>query len=209
MSENPARPTWYHRKHGLIDQVTTPAGEAAERALRRSALCGRFWRGEPLTEDERADLEAMRAEHEAGDFRSDPRSAIGGTEERLGYLAFVRPDLLRRLDNLARELGAAAFQTGDELVGWHTIERYAAGAYEAGVEERYPPDSLQRSAENNARAAATPEGERGLAALLTPDDGPEGWSTVPPGNLEFPRTHPLQGQLLSHLRARSGQNGKR
>lgn len=205
MSEKPDAPSWwYHRKRGLIDQAVFTGGAANERAMRRAALLGRFWRGDPIGADQRADLSAMRAQFAAGDDRADPRNLLGGVDEQLGLLAFVRPDLLRRLDALALEIASAIAPRGlvQTEQGWRAVEAYAKGARDAVLEERFAihEPAMAQAARADAEAIDSDAGRRAVAAVLTPDGGPEGWSQVPPRNPDFPTTHPLQAQVLRHLR---------
>jgi hypothetical protein len=119
----------------------------------------------------------------------------------LGFAFLQAPDLIRQIDALAAEL--AERMGHPEFSAWQVLADYSQRALGVTLEEsgigskaaalahlaangETPERVAEIAAEWDRQGAeaeayaASPEGQE-LAAALQPDNGPEGWSTVPPG----------------------------
>lgn len=198
-----ANPTiWYFREGGVITSTASDVAGVAP-MLRanayQKAICG-----EALTDDERAAVEAARGQSLIGSVSGNVVGDVG-----LGFLFTQAPELVHQLDDL---IGEWAKRLGHpDFLAWQLATEYAQRALavtmdEAGMGgEDSASRALERSGEDPERIAkiqaewarqeiagraweASAEGQAALAAQA-PDDGPEGWSTVPPSNPNHPN-HP-------------------
>lgn len=199
---------WYFRADGAITTSARDVQDVGPMRLHNAYL--KTWRGEELTDDERAAVEAAKALPLSGSVAGN---MLGDTA--LGFLAAQAPMLLHELDALVEKM--AERLGGPRFLAWEVASDYAARAlmvtqdeygigalagdgYEAGGDlARFslPPERVAEIVAERADAEASnaawegsPEQLARLAAMA-PDDGPEGWSQVPPMNPEHP-CHPAQ-----------------
>lgn len=215
MSEQ-QRQTWFYREDGHVVQATLDVVDPTP--LLRANAYVKAARGEELTDGERAIVEAVAGQPLAG---TTPGNLVG--EMALGFMFLQHPELVREVDELATKWAAKLGPFIGEYLGWTTLQTYVERAAqnvlaEAGIgvteeeqAKRLAPDDPERQAELRAGWEAqrlesdawseTPEGKAAAALTSTPDDGPEGWSTVPPSDPNN-SNHPdrLAEQMARHWR---------
>lgn len=206
MTGSPTPSTWYFREGGVVTQtahdVADPARFHCENAYRKA------WRQEALTADERAAAEAAKGSPLWGGVAGD---VMGDTA--LGFLALQAPELLQQFDVLVEKmgerLGGFPFMAWAVAVDYAqrglAVTRDECGLFDLGGAEDFDkafdagsdlarfnlsPERVAEIVAERAEAKAELEAWEGSpeqlanAADMTPDDGPEGWSQVPGGDLD-------------------------
>jgi hypothetical protein len=186
---------WYFREGGI---VTTASWDVADPSpMLRANAYQKAARGEALTDDEHAAVEAARGQPLAHTVLGNLAGDVG-----LGFLFTQAPELVQQLDDLvgqwAERLGLADFAAW-QLAADYTVRALAATMDEARIgDEESAIRHLERDGETPERIsdwrgggaavvavaaawATSPEGQA-AAAAMAPDGGPEGWSQVPPAN---------------------------
>lgn len=202
---------WYLRVGGVI---TSTASDVADLApMLRANAYAKAVRGESLTDDEQAAVETGKDLPLIGSISGNLLGDVG-----LGFMFLQHPELVRELDDLIGKWSAAMSghePNPQDFMAWQLATDYAERALavtmdEAGMggDEESAARHLERSGETPERIAeiqaawakdkadfdareASPEGQAAAAAAeiaMAPDDGPEGWSTVPPSNPDHPNS---------------------
>lgn len=196
---------WYLREGGVIRSVAWDVVDVTP--MFRANAYAKTVRGEPLSDDERAAVEAVRGQPLMATTAGNMVGDVG-----LGFLFTQAPELVQQLDDL---IGEWAKRLGyPDFMAWQLAADYAQRALavtldEAGMgDEESAARHLKRSGETPERIAevqaawakdqvdsdawtASPEGQAAAAAAeitMVADDGPEGWSTVPPANPDHPHS---------------------
>lgn len=191
---------WFYREGGVVTSTSWDVADPSGLHLHNAYT--KLWRGKDFTAEEQAALDA-----------SNPARPMEGVNANLmgdvvlGAIMHHRRHLLETFDKMAADL--AAVLPGGEMVAWGALANYARSALQVTTGEMIPGhdqlfghlDGEEReaaeaaySADWEAQVAASeawetsPEGQA-VAAAMVPDDGPEGWSQVPPANSDHPN-HP-------------------
>lgn len=187
---------WYFREDGHVTVASWDVADVAP--MLRANAYRKAARGEDLTDDERAAVEAARGQPLGGGGVAG--NLIG--DVGLGFLFTQAPELVQQLDDLIGEWAKRLGQP--DYLAWQLAADYVGRARavtmaEAGIgDEETAARRLERSGEPPERIAeiraewarqaveakAWADSPEGLAAAAAsaPDDGPEGWSQVPPAN---------------------------
>lgn len=215
---------WFFRHRGLVAQADTGVKpEEVKDYLRVNAL-KKVGAGLPLSDGDKAALEATKGEP----LHRLPAS-IYRPDVTMGFVFHEAGDLVRQLDAIALQLAARfgpAPKWTNEQMAWMVLRWYATKAEESAKEESdfftvaidaeqaaqpggqkvtlpdgteltitpTPPADTLGEALNASlpKIDAAIEGPEALAAHEaenTPDDGPDGWSQMPPANPAHP-LHP-------------------
>jgi len=176
--------TWYFREGGL---VTSTASDVADPALMlRANAYAKAVRGEALTDDERAAVAAGKGQPLIGNVSGKLTDDVA-----LGYMFMEAPGLVQQLDDLIR--GWADRLGFSDWLAWQIAADYTQRALAVTMDEAGLNADAETHLTRLASAGVTPDRLAEIRAeleepeamdteegALTPDGGPEGWSTVPP-----------------------------
>jgi hypothetical protein len=164
---------WFLRRGGVV--VTSASGAADPSPMIRANAYRRLAYGERLSRDEAAAVKAAKGH---------PLSVSGvvSGEVILGFLMTEAPALIRQVDALALKIGAKIPGLG-ELSAWQFLAEYSANALAAVRAEAFGSVAVQDF------GSETESGHAEHVSAAESDDGPEGWSSVPPTNSLNPH-HP-------------------